>query len=189
MAGSSKIVDQSFAWYSSFYGTIKQMPINIALVIVSTIVFYKVVRLSRRLHRGQDPREPAKANGGQRKLPPLLKDFTIPELREYDGTREDGRILLAVNFNVYDVSRSMHYYGRGGVYPSYAGRDISRNLIHFSVESNESEEYDDLCDLSTSQMNTLREWDQQYKEKYPFVGKLLRPGEVHTNYDDEEDSE
>ncbi|KAI8042680.1 membrane-associated progesterone receptor component 1 [Drosophila gunungcola] len=192
MASSSKVMDKSLAWYSSFFSTIKQMPINITLVIISTIVFYKVVRLTRRRHQGhryESPREGGPIDVGKDKLPPLRKDFTVPELREYDGNREDGRILVAINFNVYDVSRSKHYYGRGGVYPTYAGRDISRNLIHFSVESNESEEFDDLSDLSISQMNTLREWDQQYKEKYPLVGKLLREGEPQTNYADEEDFE
>jgi len=122
-------------------------------------------------------------------LPPLRKDFTVCELSEYDGFREDGRILVAINFNVYDVSRAVHYYGPDGVYPTYAGRDISRNLIHFSVDLNNSKKFDDLSDLSISQMNTLREWDQQYKEKYPLVGKLLRPGERPSNYTDEEDLE
>ncbi|XP_037710598.1 membrane-associated progesterone receptor component 1 isoform X2 [Drosophila subpulchrella] len=127
MAGSSRAMDQSTNWYSSFYNSIKQTPINFALVIVSTIVFFKVARLTRR--RCQNRGKKQKVDVG---LPPLRKDFTVYELSEYDGFREDGRILVAINFNVYDVSRAVHYYGPEGVYPTYAGRDISRNLIHFS---------------------------------------------------------
>nr|XP_016932779.1 membrane-associated progesterone receptor component 2 [Drosophila suzukii] len=182
MAGSSKAMDQSTNWYSSFYNSIKQTPINFALVIVSTIVFFKVARLTRRRCQNRGKKQKVDAE-----LPPLRKDFTVCELSEYDGFREDGRILVAINFNVYDVSRAVHYYGPDGVYPTYAGRDISRNLIHFSVDLNNSSKFDDLSDLSISQMNTLREWDQQYKEKYPLVGKLLRPGERPSNYTDEED--
>ncbi|KAH8352130.1 hypothetical protein KR084_002129 [Drosophila pseudotakahashii] len=193
MPGSSKAMDQSANWYSSIYNSIKQTPINVTLAIVSTIVFYKVVRLTRRRcfnRRNTEAKEPDAIDLlKEAKLPPLRKDFTVTELRNYNGSREDGRILVAINFNVYDVSRSVHYYGKNGVYPNYAGRDISRNLINFSVDFSESEAFDDLSDLSISQMNTLREWDQQYSEKYPLVGRLLRPGELATNYTDEEDVE
>ncbi|XP_017047756.1 membrane-associated progesterone receptor component 1 [Drosophila ficusphila] len=196
MAGNSRIANQSATWYSSLYNAIKQTPFNATVLIVSTIVFYKVLKISRRRHQRHGKQETKKPDtnlwnkdSGQQKLQPLRKDFTVSELREYNGTRKDGRLLVAINFNVYDVSRSVHYYGQHGVYPNYAGRDISRNLINFSVDSNESEEFDDLCDLSISQMKTLREWDLQYREKYPYVGKLLRPGELHTNYTEEEEFE
>ena len=36
----------------------------------------------------------------------------------------------------------------------------------------------------------MREWDEQFNERYPVVGKLLKPGEEPANYsDDEDDSE
>ncbi|XP_017002574.2 membrane-associated progesterone receptor component 1 [Drosophila takahashii] len=193
MATSSKDMDQSTNWYSSIYNSIKQTPLNVTLAIISTIVFYKVVRLTRRCRRNRGNTEDKELDPidlvKDTKLPALRKDFTVTELREYDGTREDGRILVAINFHIYDVSRSVHYYGRDGVYPNYAGRDISRNLINFSVDFSQSEAFDDLSDLSISQMNTLREWDQQYSEKYPLVGRLLSPGELAINYNDEEDVE
>ncbi|KAH8258682.1 hypothetical protein KR038_003936 [Drosophila bunnanda] len=199
MTGRAKAIDQNSSWYTIITNVVKQTPLDVTLLVVSAFVFYKVVSLTRqrrqRRHReqqlrGPDPITLAPSGGGQEEeLSPLRSDFTVAELREYNGTREDGRILVAINFNIYDVSRAKHYYGRSGVYPNYAGRDISRNLINFSVETNENEEFDDFCDLSISQMSTLREWDLQYKEKYPFVGKLLREGEPHTNYEDEEESE
>ncbi|KAH8328480.1 hypothetical protein KR067_009877, partial [Drosophila pandora] len=197
MAARAKMAEQASPWYSSFYNSIKQTPTNVTLLVVSALVFYKVVGLTRRRHRlprdqqalGSDPIRSdikLKLGGG---LPAIRSDFTVSELREFDGSRPDGRILVAINFNVYDVSKSPHYYGPQGVYPNYAGRDISRNLINFSVESNEREAFDDLSDLSISQMNILREWDQQYSEKYPYVGKLLREGMPHTNYADEEEED
>ncbi|XP_017036585.1 membrane-associated progesterone receptor component 1 [Drosophila kikkawai] len=197
MSGKAKAVDQSLPWYSFISNAIKDTPLDVTLLVVSAFVFYKVVSLTRRRrqrrHREQQLMGPGPISlepggGGQKEeLSPLRSDFTVAELREYNGTREDGRILVAINFSIYDVSRSKHYYGRNGVYPNYAGRDISRNLINFSVETNESEEFDDFSDLSISQMSTLREWDQQFREKYPLVGKLLREGELHTNYEDEDE--
>ncbi|KAH8236122.1 hypothetical protein KR032_006934 [Drosophila birchii] len=200
MTGRAKAIDQSSPWYTFISKAIKQTPLDVTLLVVSAFVFYKVVSLTRQRRNrrrreqqlmGPDTISLVPGGGGLEKdeLPPLRSDFTVAELSEYNGTREDGRILVAINFNIYDVSRAKHYYGRSGVYPNYAGRDISRNLINFSVEMNDSEEFDDFSDLSISQMNTLKEWDLQYREKYPFVGKLLREGEPHTNYEDEEDEE
>ncbi|EDW76101.2 uncharacterized protein Dwil_GK19059 [Drosophila willistoni] len=120
---------------------------------------------------------------------PFRRDFTVSELLEFDGTGRDGRILLAINFHVYDVSEARNSYGLDGMYANYAGRDISRNLINFSIETHGQDDFDDLSDLSLAQMNTLLEWDEQYKEKYPYVGRLIRNNEPHTNYADEEDDE
>ncbi|XP_030377870.1 membrane-associated progesterone receptor component 1 [Scaptodrosophila lebanonensis] len=192
MPSKTKTNDSESPWYLHFYNAIRQTPINVTLLIVSAFIFYKVVSITRRRNQSVQHRlTPGQGSflTAENRLPPLRSDFTVRELRAYNGTHEDGRILLAINFNVYDVSHAKHFYGPGGIYPNYAGRDISRNLINFSVESNENEEFDDLCDLNSGQMATLREWDHQYAEKYPLVGKLLREGQPHTNYADEEDDE
>jgi len=47
-------------------------------------------------------------------LPKMKKrDFTIQELREFDGTKGDGRILVAINGKVFDVTKGKHFYGPG----------------------------------------------------------------------------
>lgn len=47
-------------------------------------------------------------------LPKMKKrDFTIQELREFDGTKGDGRILIAINGKVFDVTKGKHFYGPG----------------------------------------------------------------------------
>ncbi|ALC39507.1 CG16957 [Drosophila busckii] len=109
--------------------------------------------------------------------------MNVKELREYDGVRPDGRILVAVNFNIYDVSCAKHFYGKDGTYPHYAGCDISRNLINFSAEKNEREDFDDLSDLTTKQKSTLLEWDHQYSDRYPLVGRLLPEQEPSIDFD------
>ena len=63
-----------------------------------------------------------------------------------------------------------------GPYSGFAGRDASRGLATFSVET-VTDEYDDLSDLKPSEMEQVQEWELQFSEKYDLVGKLLKPGE------------
>jgi len=51
----------------------------------------------------------------------------------------------------------------GGPYATFAGRDASRNLATFSVVSIDKDEYDDLSDLSAVEMDSVREWEMQFK--------------------------
>ena len=77
----------------------------------------------------------------------------------------------------------------GGPYSAFAGHDASRGLATFEVQK-VSDEPDDLSDLKPSELEQVREWDEQFNERYPVVGKLLKPGEEPANYsDDEDDSE
>lgn len=46
-------------------------------------------------------------------LPKLRKDMTVAELRQYDGTQPDGRVLVAVNGWIFDVTRGRRFYGPG----------------------------------------------------------------------------
>lgn len=39
--------------------------------------------------------------------------LTVEELRAFDGTQPDGRVLVAVNGSVYDVSKGKRFYGPG----------------------------------------------------------------------------
>lgn len=118
----------------------------------------------------------------------------MQELRKYDGrsvdTDEPDRILIAVNGTVFDMSNAgRRQYGPGGAYSPFAGRDASRALASFSLTADQfRDEYDDLADLSASQLEAVREWERQFREKYDVVGKLLKPGEQPNVYtDDEED--
>ncbi|EDX01851.1 membrane-associated progesterone receptor component 1 [Drosophila yakuba] len=172
---------------SSFLGNILReilySPMNLALLAIICFLVYKIVR-----DRTEVP-SVGVAKPSEPQLPKLRRDFTVKELRQYDGNQPDGRVLIAVNGIVYDVSKGRRFYGPGGPYATFAGRDASRNLASFSVDLIDKDEYDDLSDLSAMEMDSVREWEMQFKEKYELVGKLLRKGEEPTNYDDDEDEE
>lgn len=69
----------------------------------------------------------------------------------------------------------------------FAGRDASRGLATFSVGVEAlKDEYDDTSDFNNMQIDSLREWEAQFREKYDLVGKLLKPGEKPQNYEESE---
>ena len=115
----------------------------------------------------------------------MRRDFKLEELREFNGKGPDGRILIAVNGSVYDVTKGSAFYGPDGPYGVFAGRDASRGLATFEIVPGK-DEYDDLSDLDVTEMNSVREWEESFKERYDYVGKLLKPGESPTNYSDDE---
>ncbi|KER30099.1 hypothetical protein T265_03366 [Opisthorchis viverrini] len=114
------------------------------------------------------------------KLP--MRDFTLEELQQFDGNGPDGRILLAVNGNVFDVTENgQNFYGKGAPYSSFAGKDVSRALACFKAELVEvGGRYDDLSDLSQVEMERLREWELQFSvatifeiSRYMYICNVL----------------
>lgn len=80
-------------------------PLNLSLLGLCLFLLYQILR-------GERPAAPA----GEADPPPLPKmkrrDFTLAELRPYDGVR-DPRILMAINGKVFDVTRARKFYGPG----------------------------------------------------------------------------
>ena len=52
---------------------------------------------------------------------------------EFDGNGPTGKIYLACNDTVFDVTGSENYQ-KGGSYASFAGRDVSIACAHYSTE-------------------------------------------------------
>lgn len=79
-------------------------PLNMILIAIITFLVYKIF-FSKESPKASPPREP--------ELPKLRRDFTVAELKAYDGNQPDGRVLVAVNGTVYDVTRGKRFYGPG----------------------------------------------------------------------------
>ena len=155
--------------------------VNLGLTAAIVYLLYKI--LFQKEQEEVAPPEPPK--------PPVKKqDMTVQQLRVYDGESEEcgGSICVAVNGKIFDVTRGKRFYGPGGPYSGFAGRDASRGLATFSVEP-VSDEHDDLSDLKPGEMEQVQEWELQFSEKYDLVGKLLKPGEEGRSYSDEESEE
>jgi len=180
-ASGSTPAEESVGFVNEIINEIVYSPINLALVAAIVYLLYKIVK-----GRSESSSGPPVTST---QLPKLKKrDMTLQELRKYDGSQPDGRILVAVNSKIFDVTRGSRFYGPGGPYSSFAGHDASRALAMFQTDL-VKEDYDDLSDLSSEQMNSIREWEEQLADKYEFVGRLLKPGEEPTNYSDDEETE
>lgn len=113
--------------------------------------------------------------------PTVFKTFTPPELVPFNG--ENGKpIYFAVRGQVFDVSSGRNFYGPGGPYENFAGRDASRGLACGSFDEdmltkNLHGPLDDLKDLDEEQMSSLADWESRFLEKYLVVGKLVAESE------------
>lgn len=78
-------------------------------------------------------------------LPPKHPDtvewtkYTPRTLAVFDGTgntsdSDGSRILLAINRKVFDVTKGKNFYGPGGPYGNFAGRDASRGMAKQSFD-------------------------------------------------------
>lgn len=111
---------------SNIISEIINSPLNIALVCVITILVYKIFK-SRQRVPVEYRIEP--------ELPKMKKrDFTIEDLKKYDGTGDDGRILVAVNGKVFDVTKGKKFYGPGKC-TIKKNLVVTEKLVHLLKES------------------------------------------------------
>jgi membrane-associated progesterone receptor component len=103
------------------------------------------------------------------------RDYTAAELTAFDG-RDPGRpILLAARGRIFDVTRSRGFYGPGGPYGVFAGRDCSRALATLSTKPEDC--VSDLEGLSDAELEKLDDWIDTFAAKYEEVGKVIEdPG-------------
>lgn len=81
-------------------------PLNLTLIAVIVFLIYKITVSQRSTPSASSgPVEP--------ELPKLRRDFTLEELKGFDGNQADGRVLLGVNGTVYDVTKGKRFYGPG----------------------------------------------------------------------------
>jgi membrane-associated progesterone receptor component len=112
--------------------------------------------------------------------PIVFRTFTPPELRIYNG--EKGMpVYLAVRGKVFDVTPGKNFYGPGGPYENFAGRDASRGLACGSFDTDMltadlQGPLDTLEGLSEEELEALRDWEARFLDKYLVVGTLVAVG-------------
>ncbi|KAK2172088.1 hypothetical protein NP493_994g02026 [Ridgeia piscesae] len=101
------------------------------------------------------------------------QNMTLEQLKAYDGKGTDGKIYVAVNGKIYDVTeKGQHLYGTDGACAVFAGRDASRGVATMAMEV--SDKYDDLSDLTEEEREKLHEWEGKFIEKYECIGDLVK---------------
>lgn len=99
-----------------------------------------------------------------------LSLWTEAELERYNGTDETGPLLMAADGYVFNVWKGRHFYGPGGAYHLFAGRDATRLLAKTMVEEETPEER--AIPLTMGERAALAGWMWTFKSKYEIVGRL-----------------
>jgi predicted heme/steroid binding protein len=98
--------------------------------------------------------------------------FTLQELQEFGDGLDGNPIYISIFGRVYDVTEGDKYYGEGGSYEMFAGKDVTRALClgckqpECLVRSTEG--------LTDKQLDEGKRWLSffQLHDKYPYLGKL-----------------
>ena len=96
---------------------------------------------------------------------------------------------MGVRGQVFDVTNGRNFYGPGGPYENFAGRDASRGLACGSFDEEMLTKdlegpLDDLADLGSEEMDALRGWEERFLEKYLVVGRLVSIGQKKKEEDE-----
>lgn len=147
-------------------------PLNVLLIGVLLYTSYVFLRPSP---PASLPREPPAT---------VFRTFTPRTLLPYNGV-DGAPIYFAVRGHVFDVSSGRNFYGPGGPYENFAGRDASRGLANHSFDESMLTKdldgpLDSLADLGADEMQALREWEERFESKYLVVGRLVAVGEEKT---------
>ncbi|KAJ7574038.1 cytochrome b5-like heme/steroid binding domain-containing protein [Mycena floridula] len=109
----------------------------------------------------------------------LYKVFTPKTLEPFNGRSKEGggRILLAINGTVFDVTAGRNFYGPDGMYGNFAGRDASRGMAKQSFDAEMltpvDQPLDKLTDLAQDEIDNMNGWIDHFSSKYIVCGKLV----------------
>lgn len=134
--------------------------------------------------------EDASSKDGSPELAEPTRIFTKEELAKYKG-ENGGDIYLALMGRVFDVTRGRDYYGPGGGYAFFSGKEIFNIKIHMIIELplfcvcigvDGSRAFvtgdfkpegliDDITGLGSQDYIGLRDWLDFYMKDYQYIGK------------------
>lgn len=107
--------------------------------------------------------------------PIVLRDFTLEQLREFDGTG-DKKIFVSLKGEVYDVTAAAAMYGPEGSYHCFAGREASVAMAKLSFDEVDLANTN-YHELSPFEKSSLSDWIDKFKwyKGYPVVGRVSVP--------------
>lgn len=115
--------------------------------------------------------------------PVVFRTYTPRTLLPLNG-EGNNPVYLAVRGKVFDVTSGRNFYGPGGPYANFAGRDASRGLAFGSFDEDMLTEdldgpLDTLKDLTSDQIEALEGWESRFNEKYEIIGRLVSVDEFN----------
>ncbi|MFS7949587.1 putative cytochrome b5-like heme/steroid binding domain-containing protein [Helianthus anomalus] len=121
-----------------------------------------------------DNHPPPRSRSYEEDMPPVqLGEVSEEELKGYNGNDPKKPLLMAIKGQIFDVSQSRMFYGPGGPYALFAGKDASRALAKMSFE--EKDLNGDLTGLGVFELEALQDWEYKFMNKYVKVGTIKKP--------------
>ncbi|KAK9143443.1 hypothetical protein Syun_012843 [Stephania yunnanensis] len=147
-------------------------PVTFFTVLALALTFYYVVS-----GLFAPPPPPPRTRDYEEETEPLpppvqLGEITEEELKLYDGSDPKKPLLMAIKAQIYDVSHSRMFYGPGGPYALFAGKDASRALAKMSFE--EKDLTGDITGLGPFELDALQDWEYKFMSKYVKVGTVKK---------------
>ncbi|KAF5809770.1 putative cytochrome b5-like heme/steroid binding domain-containing protein [Helianthus annuus] len=88
-------------------------------------------------------------------------ELTHDQLKQYDGTDPSKPIYISVKGRIFDVSTGKSFYGPGGSYALFAGKDASRALAKMS--KNDEDVIGSLDGLTEKELGVLADWEKKFE--------------------------
>ncbi|PVU90969.1 hypothetical protein BB561_004630 [Smittium simulii] len=114
--------------------------------------------------------------------------LTKRQLINFVGKTPEEPIYIAIRNKIYDVSvnEGRDFYGPGGAYSMFAGRDVSRLFSMFDFDGGVTEKeldapIDPINDLTSEQEDSLDAYIQLFETKYKIVGELVESNTKNLN--------
>lgn len=160
---------------TEFFYNLKRGDTKELIVVIITLCIGIYVGVSLLTALTAAPAKPRVVQKKEEEVPDPPRDFTIEQLREFDGSNEKP-IYIALRGEVYDVSVASDFYGEGSGYHCFAGREASRAMARLSFEEADLAN-PNVDDLGPFDRSTLDDWIQKFKyyKCYPVVGRVSYP--------------
>ncbi|TXG62263.1 hypothetical protein EZV62_013626 [Acer yangbiense] len=93
-------------------------------------------------------------------------EFTAQQLIQYNGTDPSKPIYVAIKGRVFDVTTGKSFYGPGGAYVMFAGKDASRALAKMS--KNDEDITPSLDGLTEKEIGVLDDWEKKFEANLSY---------------------
>eukprot|EP00878_Enallax_costatus_P002466 GHUV01002646.1.p1 GENE.GHUV01002646.1~~GHUV01002646.1.p1 ORF type:complete len:163 (+),score=13.94 GHUV01002646.1:152-640(+) len=97
--------------------------------------------------------------------------LTLGQLADYDGRDASKPVYISVRGKIYDVTAGKTFYGPGGPYAVFAGKECARALAFMKVTSEDCN--GNLDGATEAQLKTLEDWENKFRQKYGIAGEVV----------------
>ncbi|KAG0759387.1 hypothetical protein G6F29_004453 [Rhizopus arrhizus] len=105
-------------------------------------------------------------------MPRKERIFTEKELLKYDGTDPSLPIYLAIDGEVFDVTKGRGWYGKGGSYHHFSGKDAARAYVTGCFQDHLTH---DLRGLNENELKGVAHWKKFYENHHTYhkIGRVI----------------